>query len=349
MISVRNLLVGAGLLVFGATSMGTTTFAAQCETDAVRNGRQTEYRTAYPIMGTAPGYSHDRFGTYPKRLARDFAAFHSNFDDGMTDWDGDGQADSLGVPLYVSYEMRAYRDTAGNIAKPSKLERPGKWYTEPGAVFQFLRDQPGVTKIRIDDSYYGIGGIWNRGHLGMYLHAARISEAAGCNTHLFWNAVPQAALLNQGPWLDLEYWSGAAANQYGAVWIVTGAIFDNGELEWIGDEKEIPIAVPNAMFKIIARDGAVGEPPAVIAFVFDNASVDDDGVKLKKCSTTSNPGGFGAYDHSASLVTVREVQDRTGLMFFGNLPPDARERVLDAKPDSFWPIDPENIKIGCKP
>src|SRR3546814_3249238 len=66
--------------------------------------------------------------------------------------------------------------------------------------------------------------IWNRGHLAMSDHAQRISPEAGCNTHVFWNASPQAADLNQGPWLHLENYSAAASNKYRSVWVIAGPI-----------------------------------------------------------------------------------------------------------------------------
>lgn len=177
----------------------------------------------------------------------------------------------------------------------------------------------------------------------MKLHAERISNEAACNTHFFWNAFPQAAKMNQGPWLDLEYWTGAAANKFGSVWIVTGPIFARDqELQWIGDDGEIPVAIPQEAFKVVARDQGEGKPPAVLAFIYPNTS------DFKKCATT-NTREFGAYDHKPYLKTVSEIEDKTGLTFFSTLDAQTRSAIVSAKADKLWDIESEFIAINCKP
>jgi len=70
------------------------------------------------------------------------------------------------------------------------------------------------------------------------------------------NAVPQRAKFNSGIWQDLECRTGAWANQYGVVWIVTGAVFyEGGPKEWLGEPErgERRVAVPDALFKVVIR------------------------------------------------------------------------------------------------
>src|SRR3546814_1929381 len=70
---------------------------------------------------------------------------------------------------------------------------------------------------------------------------------SGCNTHVFWNASPQAADLNQGPWLHLENYSAAASNKYRSVWVIAGPIFDPSTPKLtIGDPNELKVEIPDA-------------------------------------------------------------------------------------------------------
>ena len=52
--------------------------------------------SAYPIETTA-GYNHDRFGTMPQDLFREFGAFVSSFDSNDDD-DGDGRTTFMPFP-----------------------------------------------------------------------------------------------------------------------------------------------------------------------------------------------------------------------------------------------------------
>ncbi len=147
----------------------------------------------------------------------------------------------------------------------------------------------------------------------MKLHAARLGKEAQCNSFYFWNAVPQAAMLNQGPWLDLEYWTGAAANRYGSIWVIVGPVFNQREdIEWIGKPGKIPLAVPDAVFKVVVRNSDNGGSPAVLAFIYPN-----DG-NYRKCATTSEQRFFGAYDHRPYMKSLAEVEEKTSLTFFLN-------------------------------
>ena len=318
--------------------------ADKCGTNKVRIDGLTHYHSPYEITGAAAGYDHDKFVTKPTEIVRTFAAFKASFDAGADDDNCDGTPDALAQPTFVAYEIKAYRkDSNGNFKKPKTWKRADKWYTEASDDLDFVREADGVRKPRLDDSYSGVGTTWNRGHLAMKLHAERISNEAACNTHFFWNAFPQAARMNQGPWLDLEYWTGAAANKFDSVWIVTGPIFaKDQELQWIGDDGEIPVAIPQEAFKIVIRKQDEGQPPAVLAFIYPNTA------DFKKCATTSTRE-FGAYDHTPYLKTVAEIEEKTGLTFFNALDSEIRNSVVSAKAEKLWDIEPKFIAINCKP
>ena len=130
--------------------------------------------------------------------------FVSSFDSDDDD-DGDGHQDFLAVPEWVAYELRGLSEVSGTLAEPDiSIHRPTDWYKSLELEFLWL-EQPHVSKSRVDNSYDGIGRIWNRGHLAMADHAQRFGHTGGfdtssknrteigwqssCNTHVFWNAV----------------------------------------------------------------------------------------------------------------------------------------------------------------
>ena len=169
-----------------------------------------------------------------------------------------------------------------------------------------------MTTSKIDDSYTGVGTTWNRGHLAMNSHALRIGWRKACNTHFFFNAVPQQAVFNQGDWLDLEASTGAAANKYGSVWAIAGPIFVSGTpIQTIGSSGEIPVAIPHALFKIVIKEPVGGGLPDVLAFIFDQPLTE-----YVRCASGEDAP---EYDHTDNLVSVQTVEQRTGLNFFQDL------------------------------
>ena len=101
-------------------------------------------------------------------------------------------------------------------------------------------------------------------------YAQRISRQASCDTHFFWNAVPQAADRNQGPWRNLGDHTPAAANKFGRLGIIAGSVFDANEpVGHIGEASkgEVPAAVPHGMFKVVVRE-VVYREVAALALLF---------------------------------------------------------------------------------
>ena len=203
-----------------------------------------------------PSYRHERFAPsvdpQSSDILKKFRAYTSYFD-GPDDDDGDGQPDMLGVPHWVAYELRA--EPAGLGPAPG---RPSKWITDPS-----------LHEARIapdDDTYRGSG--FSRGHMCMKDHAWRLGEAADWNKHTVLNACPQDQRMNGGAWLGLEILTGHWADTYGSVWIICGPVFlQASPRQWIGDEDEVPAAVPDAFFKIVVRESQTGTIDAR-AFLF---------------------------------------------------------------------------------
>ena len=292
-------------------------------------------------------HDHTKYAPLLSGLVKEFAAYTSVFDSNDDD-NVDGEPDLLANPTFVAYELKGVIESQADIFEEPdiSIKRPGDWYKS--TEYDFLwTDRDGITKKRIDNSYDGIGVIWNRGHLAMADHAQRISWEASCNTHHYWNASPQAADLNQGPWRHLETYTAAAANKFGRVWILTGPIFDDGkEIFYIGESHkgEIPIAVPHAFFKIVVSEQANG--PTALGFIFEQPSKmgdhngkpqplpDDTWVNCNKANSQNH-----TYNHADKLTKIRDIASRTGLEFFANLPLSDRDNIYDAAPGKLWKIE----------
>lgn len=297
-------------------------------------------RSPYPFVPT-PGYQHDKYGsTYD--LYREYAAFVSSFDSADDD-NYDGYIDNIAQPEFVAYEIKRFTKNAdGTYKKPvGARKRPSKWYQSPDIAFLF--SELTITSNRLDDSYNGIGHIYNRGHLAAKLHADRISYKAGCNTHHLTNAVPQGAKFNQGIWLDMENHTGAWANKYGRVWIITGPVFYADAPRYvIGDEGEVPIDIPHAIFKIVIKERSGSHTPDVLSFIYPQWN--EEHYKKGNCK------GDKTYSHTPFLVSIDRIERVTDLTFFNNLSLTDDERV-DFKSQvatSLWPVEDKYFGYSCK-
>lgn len=125
-------------------------------------------------------------------------------------------------------------------------------------------------------------------------------------TFLLTNMCPQNSELNRGDWEKLESRCRGWAKHYGEVWIACGPIFYSGEYETIGENK---VGVPDAFFKVVLR---MGMKPAALGFIYPNEG-------------THHP-----MEHYA--MSVDEVEEKTGIDFFYNLP-DSIENMVESTID----------------
>lgn len=306
------------------------------------------FAQAFPCSNTAvsshppfvdAGLDHRRYAPAAQGISKEYTAFFSVFDDADDD-DGDGRPDLRFNPEFVAYELRGVRpDATGNYPEPRvSIDRPDRWYDSPEFA-PLIASIPGITR-RLDDSYSGVGTVWNRGHLAMSDHAQRISAEAACNTHHFWNASPQAADLNQGPWLHLENYAGAAANKYRSVWIVAGPIFDRSTPRLtIGDAGEAPIEIPDAFFRVLIHEAPSGIQ--TLAFVFDQPNARNPQGRVLPTATwiaCNRARRLGhTYDHRNRLVSIADIERRTGLRFFPSHP--RRQQLIAARANRLWPVE----------
>jgi len=274
-----------------------------------------------------PSYNHDRWGTSSGSITMDFRAYRSSFDD-LDDDDGFGGPDALGVPEWVAYEIKQF---AGECIDTH--DRPGTWITD-----EALNDagiMPEDSSYRTTAAFRNSHRAWfARGHLAMKLLAERLGDDAQWNSHTFYNAVPQRQSFNAGIWLDLENLTGAWAQRFGAVWVVTGPIFvDRHAYAHLGDPGEFPVAIPEALFKIVIKDSGTPGQPDVLAFIYPQVG----------------PGySFRPFNHNRFLTTVDEIELLTGVDFLMSLPDDAESAVERQQALGLWPADTADFVPPCQ-
>jgi endonuclease G len=191
---------------------------------------------------------------------------------------------------------------------PPGLKRPRDWYRID--LFDEERSFFGTRK-RLDNSYDGIGRIWNRGHMAQRADANRINEKYGCNTHVFANAVPQKAEMNQGIWLGLENYVSSLANKLGSVWVVSGPIYNSlSVIETIGEREknEIPIGIPDEIFKVIFIEE--NENLRVFSLIFPNKYKE-----IPKEFLTGRCSRDKQYNYTSFFVSLSEIEKKSNLEF----------------------------------
>lgn len=160
------------------------------------------------------------------------------------------------------------------------------------------------TVARIESSVYNRSG-YDRGHLAPnYAIATHYGKQAQEETFLMSNITPQKHSLNAGLWKTLE--QKIATNypgRFGEVWVIAGPIFSARP-----ERLQRRVAVPEAFYMII---------------------VDESDNRVRAEAFILPQDATGA-DLDRYLVTIDEIEKRTGLDFLPTLPDDA-ENALEAK------------------
>lgn len=233
----------------------------------------------------------------------------------------------LGVPHWVTHRIKR------SPGAPESGDRPNSWFT----VFELA--MKGV--VPIDSSYVFSKNFrkthknwYDRGHLAQKYLVERLGNKAAFFTHNVVNAVPQLHNFNAGPWLTLECFTGAWANKYGEVWVVAGPVFrKNKPVTWLrSDNKQknvVPVAIPVAMFKIVARKD--GDRWETLAFVYPQ--------KHKSYSK-------GPFDPEVWFKSVADIEQMTGEQFLSGLPDAADLKKKTA--NKLWPVAATDFDPGCK-
>jgi len=273
-------------------------------------------------------YDHDRFGTRPIDQLRTFEAFVSSFD-GPDDDTGDGIPDTLGIPQWVAYEMRHHESPI------QSGKRPRTWSTDAELATSGLA--PKDDTYRYSRTFRSAHPGWYvRGHLAMKYHAERIGNEAARNTHTMLNAVPQRGKFNSGIWQDMECRTGAWANQYGTVWIITGPIFhEKPPKAWLGEPEkgERSIAIPDALFKLVIRESGDPDRLDVLGFIYPQ----EDAAYIR-----------GPYPHEKYTASIDSVEALTGLDFLSLLSAERQREIEPRRAMILWPVEGRYFSEGCK-
>lgn len=272
-------------------------------------------------------YRHDRYGTKPADIIREFRAFTTSFDSDDDD-DGDGASDVLGIPQWVAQEIRRASQA------PESNSRPQTWFSDQDLVKRRLA--PLDASYAYSAAFRKQNPDWfDRGHMAQKYLAERMGADAAWNTHTVLNAVPQRSRFNSGPWLQLECTTGAWANRFGVIWIVTGPIF-NGKRPsaWIGEPSkgELSVAIPDFLFKVVIREISVPPGIDILAFIYPQ---------------TDQTYAHGPWDPTKWLTTVDRVERLSGLNLLTNLSTAIQNSVERKKAKNIWPLSKADFDPGC--
>lgn len=203
-----------------------------------------------------------------------------------------GYSETLANPLWVAYRV------ADVDPLPAPAERPDRFEVDPRTV---ARVEP--------EAYSGSG--YDRGHLAPnYAIATRHGEAAQRETFLMSNVVPQRHGLNAGLWkrLEMEIATSWPA-RFGEVWVLAGPVFGERPPTLPGRTGRTAPAVPEACYMIVVdeSDGRARTLAVILP---------------QQPRAGAKPEDF--------LTTIDEIERRTGLDFFPELP-DPVEAELEAR------------------
>jgi endonuclease G, mitochondrial len=255
-------------------------------------------------------FDHDHWQTTPRDIVRTSEAFILSFDSD-DDNNGDRKPDRWAIPEWVAYEVKKNTRNLGPAP-----DRPS-WTTD-ATLFR-----KGIAPN--DASYHYAATLpsrppYDRGHMCPKDTAFRISRAADAHTHTVLNACPQHEKLNGGIWKSLEQKIEKWADQSGSVWVICGPIVNGRKpSRWLGQTGEVPVAIPNAFYKIVIRKTRDPNRPDVMAFIFDN--------KVPRANDT----------FQRHLVSVDAIEAQTGLDFLQRLPNAAQKVVEKDKARNVWP------------
>lgn len=204
------------------------------------------------------------------------------------------------VADWVAYPL--YADFAKNRVDRSN----SNWEKDP-----FISKQSNVSS---GGSYDFSTKGYDRGH---QIPSADRSGGAMTNQHTFYcsNVTPQLHDFNSGVWEKLESavrtWSASSDTMY----VVTGCVADN-TCETVKDHDGQEVAVPKAYYKALLSLKGGNYIAAGFYLIHEN--------------TTK--------EYKEFALSVKELEQKTGMTFFVNLPSDkaAAIKAEDPKNNSFW-------------
>ncbi len=168
------------------------------------------------------------------------------------------------------------------------------------------------------------GTGYDRGHMAPnHAIATRYGVDGQWETFMMSNIVPQPPRVNRYIWKDLEARVSRRYGRYfGEVWVVTGPVFAE-PVERLGSG----VAIPSGYYKVLADES--GDELRVLAFMVESDCPPYTRIKSR-------------------LVSVDELEVRTGLNFFPKLSKEAQVE-LEAQPAGrLWPWLMPAIRYSIK-
>lgn len=201
-----------------------------------------------------------------------------------------------------------YSDALGNPLWAAYRVQDSSVTETPPRPDEFVVDTR--TVARITPAVYTNSG-YDRGHLAPnHAIALHHGKQAQEETFLMSNIIPQKHGLNAGLWKSLEQKiAGNYPGRFGEVWVIAGPVFGENH-DWL----QRRVAVPEACFMVLV-DESEGRVRAT-AFIFPQVPTSD---RLD--------------DY---LVTIDEIEQRTGLDFFAKLPDDAENALEASRASRVW-------------
>ncbi|MEW6250663.1 MAG: DNA/RNA non-specific endonuclease [Planctomycetota bacterium] len=183
------------------------------------------------------------------------------------------------------------------------------------------------------DDYRPVTDRFDRGHMAPnHAIATRYGREAQLETFLMSNVCPQAACLNEGTW---EAFEKVICDDYagrGEVYVVAGPIFGPAP-----ERLPAGVEVPDAFYTIVVAPGANAVPGAPAGSVPPPAA---PGVPVPQMlAIVMDQSVEGERVLSEFVTTVDDVEQRSGLDFFAELPDDIERAAESAPPDPGWQID----------
>lgn len=212
------------------------------------------------------------------------------------------------VPLWVAYRLRA-EDIV-------RRQRRNSFRTDP--------------RLRTDESSTCADykePVFDRGHLVPNADMNRSPEAQAY-TFFLSNMTPQHDLFNQRIWAHLEKLVRDWAKARGTIYVITGSVFDRdndgqpdgiGGTEWMMPTRHV--GVPSHFYKIVVHRSEAGglETLAVLLPHLDMDPPNDDAYLRQH------------------LVSIDEIESRTGLNFLPGLGPLREASVERMVASDLWP------------
>ncbi len=170
------------------------------------------------------------------------------------------------------------------------------------------------TPARVTTQEYVRSG-YDRGHLAPnYAIAVCHGEEAQKETFLLTNIVPQLHALNAGLWKDLEQRIVRRyVERYGTVWVQVGPVYAANPAKRIGR-----LPVPDAFWMVVSEYEAKERGIRALAFVVPHEEKWRD-VELTRY-----------------VVSIRKVEELTGLDFFPKLPKAVQDRLESTAAPRAW-------------